>query len=769
MLRWQWPKIRNPVPPSNPPVASEQNQPVTSCHSTDQEATTGVANSQSANPSTEPPAANSDDAESGESSSADKNKEETRADLPVGTSGNSALSSSITDEEHPDATDNISDVDNSPAQGSTGVLAKTTSGGQSLGASVPKKNIDSKENERGERKPGRNSPHKIGSRRTRTTTTTGRRSRRPPAARPELICRRPPGSWQWEVTLSVDDECGVTAVYRDGEPLEMMNRECRLSSLTGRLTIAFEDGENDKFTLFDGKPLIFKLQNDWTGEGRKTRSVTKGYFIVIAPCEWERTGRAPVEPEGCSDNEFRAHYFYRNGAAPTENSDGFRQCEVPTNRSGFEFIGTCVFDDSEFGDLFVGAVPTLKLSSNIAWARVGEERVNGWKGNNFRPGEGCLSDVLNGRQGRFFIRVYDSQVKLLDSGEFRYFRDLKEIRVNGERYTEYTLLVPPATGHLPTKVRFVGIDGTAIQPILPFKLTHSKEQGDDFLVEPTPSRDRIECVLESNTGRVDTVLNLPRIWWRIERYKSKASEWHDTPLIVSRREFRECAHLNATMQLRYPRRITSVRAGFDDELDRVYQRKNRENACVIPLADFVDYSQIDQPLSQDASFNVEFGGVKLTLIQVSCDPVPAITSFTREPAAIAVGEQATLRWATQNAEAGDVTMAPEIGPVALNGSLDVAPSETTTYTLRLMDFGKALVTKTVTVSVRSSHLNDEKPIAWVIRAGGSWKHGKGFSYREILAAGLTVAGSTQWSLPYDKRRRSMHQVNIESIRRWTDA
>ena len=695
--------------------------------------------------------------------------EKTPADLPEDTSGKSAPPSTQPDEDDPDAPHDNTDVDNTSPQGSVYAPPKPPQGGESPGGSVPDKIFDFKEDEREKRKPGRKNPREIGSRRTRTTPRPRSRPRRPPTSRPELVCRRLPGSWQWEVTLSADDECRITAVHRDGEPLEMVNRECRLSSLTGRLTIAFEDGENDEFALFDGKPLIFKLRNNWTGEGRKTGGITKGYFVVIGPNEWERTGHVPVEPEGCADKGFTAHYFYRNGTEPTENIGGFRECEVAATSSGFELIGECVFDDSEYGDLFVGAVPNLKSSPNIAWVRVGEEQKNGWRGENFRPDEGDLSEVLNGRQGRFFIRVYDSEVKLLDSGEFRYLRDLKEIRVNGERYTENTFLVPPSTGHPPTKVGFIGIGSITTQSILPCEVTCSNAQGDDLVVEPHPSRDRISCALESDTGCVDIVLNLPRIWWRMDRHGSESGEWHDTQLAVTRQEFREHAHANATMRLRFPQRIKSVRAGFDDELDRVYHRKNGENDSVIPLADFVDYSQIDRRLNEDASFNVECGGVKLALIQVSADPMPTIISFTREPATVAAGEQVTLRWATRNAESGGVAISPEIGPVALSGSLGVAPSKTTTYMLRLTASSKDDVTKTVTVTVRPSHQSGEKPIACVRRAAGRWRHGKGFSDGEIRAAGLTVAGATQRSLPFDKRRRSTHRANIERIKRSIDA
>ena len=81
---------------------------------------------------------------------------------------------------------------------------------------------------------------------------------------------------------------------------------------------------------------------------------------------------------------------------------------------------------------------------------------------------------MDDRQGRFFVRVYDD-ARLLDSGEFRYLRNLKEIRVNGEPYTEHTILVPASTGHPPTKVRFIGFDGATVRPILP--LDRSTKRG----------------------------------------------------------------------------------------------------------------------------------------------------------------------------------------------------------------------------------------------------------------------------------------------------
>ena len=479
-----------------------------------------------------------------------------------------------------------------------------------------------------------------------------------------------------------------------------MNGECRLPSLTDRLAIVFEDGEKGELLLFDDKPLIFKLRNNWTGEGHKTSGITKGYFVVIAPNEWERTGHVPVEPEGCADTGFTAHYFFRDGKEAAEDIGGFRECDVSSFSSGFELTGKRIFDDSEDGDLFAGDVPILNSSQEIVWARVGAEEENGWKGENFEPDKRTLAEILNGRQGRFFVRVYDDQIKLLDSGEFRYLRDLKQIRVNGKPYTEHTILLPSSTGHPPTKVRFIGVDGGALRPILPPELTHAEARGSDLVVESHPDADYISCTLESDTGRVAIVVNLPRVWWRMEIGGGESGDWRNTPLVMTRQEFRERARADATMRLRLPRRIKSIRVGFDDELELEYHRK-REEDISIPLAGFDDYTQIDRRLNEDASFNVGCGGAVLTLIRVSADPVPEIVSFTCEPDMVATGEQAVLRWATRNAEADGVVIDLFGRRVEPNGSLRIRPAETTPFTLRLRAPGMEDVTQDVTVTVET--------------------------------------------------------------------
>jgi hypothetical protein len=77
-------------------------------------------------------------------------------------------------------------------------------------------------------------------------------------------------------------------------------------------------------------------------------------------------------------------------------------------------------------------------------------------------------------------------------------------------------------------------------------------------------------------------------------------------------------------------------------------------------------------------------------------PTPPTASFTANPASIQTGQTTTLSWSTTNASS--ITLNNGIGTVALNGSVNVSPTNTTSYTLTATGSG-GTVTKTTTVSV----------------------------------------------------------------------
>ena len=610
-------------------------------------------------------------------------------------------------------------------------------------------------------------PRRISGRRGRQPDNPGPERRQSPSSHPELVCRRVPASATWEVILSADEECQLVAVHLEGEPLDFTRRQCRIPSLKGRLIVSCQDGQEHVIPLFEGDPLIFKLSKHWAGEGRRIARITSGHFILVAPHTWHRAVRAPVEPDGCADPAFRAHYFHRDATASDRGVDGFREWSASAVATGIELTGRRVFDDSDDGMLFVGDPPRLKSSLDIEWARVGEEIEHGW-GQNFLPHEQSLQEVLDGRDGRFFLRVFDSEVRLLDSGAFRYLRDLRRIDVNGTEYAEDTVLVPTKTGYPRMEVCFVGADGATHSPILAVSALQVAAPSGVIEVPAHPDADRISCTLGSGASSLNIVLDLPRIWWRLEDARPDPGEWHDTPLVMTREEFRKRAHSNAAMSL-LSKRFGSVRAGFDHEPDQPYRRTMDEDRIAIPLANFVDYAQIDQRLNDDACFNVELAGEIVPLIVISADPIPQIVSFTAVPARIFAGQQAILEWTTRNADDALVVIESDVGVVESNGTCTLRPTETTRYTLTLADSGADDISSTVTVTVDSPFGSGGQLAARVMSPVGGWRSGKGFSTGELQGAGLTVTEAADRSIPIDRRRRTSHRANVEAIRSMLDA
>ena len=219
-------------------------------------------------------------------------------------------------------------------------------------------------------------------------------------SRSELICRKI--DRQWEIILSTQKMPEATEVQHDGKPLHSDDGEYRISCFQGNISIE-ANGKREIFHLFDGSnPLIFKLKKNWPGDGRQIKHLTQGCFIVFALKGWEPTGQANITPESCRDTTFFAHYFNKDKGTGSEIGSVNKYGGLPVHGAGFELCGKHLFDDSEEGELFATYPPQIKLAPGTVWARVGEELRNGW-GENFKPADRLLGDVLGGRQGRFIF------------------------------------------------------------------------------------------------------------------------------------------------------------------------------------------------------------------------------------------------------------------------------------------------------------------------------------------------------------------------------
>ena len=196
--------------------------------------------------------------------------------------------------------------------------------------------------------------------------------------KPELVCRK--NGWYWEILLVVPEEQLPAEVQQNGVSLSGSNREYLLNDFSEDLTVMYEDRVERMQLYNDNSPLIFKLRTRWTGDGRKVRGISRGYFIIFASNEWERQGNPPVAPETCSDGRFSAHYFYSDDNSTTDDFEGHG---LSLNQESFTLQGSSIYDDSEQGVLFISDSPDLEIAESetesISWIRIGTEGGGKWE------------------------------------------------------------------------------------------------------------------------------------------------------------------------------------------------------------------------------------------------------------------------------------------------------------------------------------------------------------------------------------------------------
>lgn len=314
----------------------------------------------------------------------------------------------------------------------------------------------------------------------------------------------------------------------------------------------------------------------------------------------------------------------------------------------------------------------------------------------------------------------------------------------------------------------MGAGGATRTSVLPFQAQQSVAPSGAIMVPPHPDADRVSCGLGSDAPDVGILLDLPRLWWRLADGRCEPGDWRDTPLKMTREEFRDRANAGATLSV-LSKRQTTLRAGFGGRLDQPYSRTIDDDRVSMPLAHFVDHAQIDRRLNADARFNVEWAGKTVTLIAIAADPMPEIVSFAAEPETVPGGEEAVLQWTTRNADDARVFVEPDIGEVEHDGSRAVRPAGTTLYTLSLSIAGVDGIARTVSVAVESTPGPGEQRGPRVISPQCGWRSDKGFSSGELEAAGLTLTEATERSIPIDRRRRTLHPANADAIRNMLDA
>ena len=606
----------------------------------------------------------------------------------------------------------------------------------------------------------------------------GRRTERSPSmpnrkhgisrpAKPELCCRRNAAKSNWQI-LVVRDR-GLSSVMQDGVELPIDKGESTVKNYDGSLTVSCDDLESKTIGILDDANVaVFKMPNRWEGYGRKVERITRGFYIVIAPTDYSQLGLLRHESEICEDERFAAYYFYIDPKSEDLDSLGFAECPFSLGSLRFNLEGESLVDQSEMGDLYVSAPPTLNVDTSIEWARVGEEKENGWRGQNFNPHSQTLEKVLNGRQGRFYLRVYDGS-SLVDSCEFRYLEALREIQIDGVPVEADQLIVPGPDGHNETKLAFVLRSNANLH--LEFTRDHGVGEitGNTVVVAPVASADQIDCVVSDDDGEIGVTIKLPRVWWCLTPQTESAETWLSVPLSVSRTFLREQAFADTCVLIRVPKFVRRIKTGVNGEIDRSYRRESGVGEFRIPLLDFIDYEEIAESQFDEVMINVAILDTVVTVLKIEAEPRPSINRFRPDLFRVESGESTTLRWSTDNAIDNHIEIKPDIGPVGSEGSIDIAPGVSTTYTIELQLPNDEDITATTTVDVYPRRRSDT-PIALVKRRRIGWRRGRGFSVLELESAGLsTDTRIRNQRIPLDPKRRTVHARNVNTLKEFFNA
>ncbi len=465
----------------------------------------------------------------------------------------------------------------------------------------------------------RKTPKKIpGKRNERDTQKPPKRERSPPEEKPELICRETRDRSKWEIFLTAPQGKSFVVSQNKVELLAGDNDEYLLTNFKEK--IHWTDNKNDEeIELFsDNQPLIFKLHKNWNNNGRHVPRISNGYYLVFTPRDWHRINEAPVSTSACTDRDFLVHYFYSDGTGTT---DGFKECISFIKRERFSLNGTTVADDANMGELYVGDIPKLGDSENwegISWIQIGKEDGDTWA-KNFNPSELNLADALQSREGWFFIRIYDENVKLIHSMDFRYLADLEKILVNGEPHHSDNIFTPDDNGYVGAVIQFAGEVRVESE-----NKDIAVNKDNTAIIDSLPNLDKTQWTLIGRNGQVTISLHLPRIWWQLVNSNTISDEWNDTPFEMSQGAFIDNRESVMIVRLPSAKREMWVSFGKFHQYDggRKYDKDRKTSEARFDLREFCNHQQITEISSEESNLSIQCGSVDFPIVRILANKPP---------------------------------------------------------------------------------------------------------------------------------------------------
>ncbi len=510
-----------------------------------------------------------------------------------------------------------------------------------------------------EEKQKRLSPHERGGRPRGSTKQVGMGKgdeTKPRSLMPEIICWEEGRSWI--VGIEVPEELESTSVVQDGELLERDNTDesrYRLRRAESTVKVAWTGGEKDIPLIEDGRNcLLFKMRKNWKGLGRLVRYPTTGYYLDIVPQEWKRDDEvsrsASVNPESVQLDGYKAHFFYLEQSSNTligfitANGERIR---LEPRRSRFQLAGSEIGDASEeMGPLFGEQPPCIRTLDekgchDAGMIVIGEEGSgrNRWR-SHFVPQAGAVEqklpeEIVTRRGGWYFVRIYDKVDNLLESMDFRFIAGLKDI------YIKRHNCLPGPKGYDNVTVQFLHQTGCKVELMNEDKqhaLKISRESDKIIVtVPPKPYCDKTCWVLRDGDAAIEVTLLVKRIWWALGVTGEAPTDWTDKPIALSRKEFMATSNKALWVRLPCTRFVKNIYVGFDSAKRRPYQVEVEKKEIAIPLREFCDTEEIQNPKleclfqlfidSQDKTYSAQLLQIRISFRCKNCE---LITSSEQE-------------------------------------------------------------------------------------------------------------------------------------------
>jgi len=437
--------------------------------------------------------------------------------------------------------------------------------------------------------------------------------------KPEIICWKEGQTWIIGVECPEGLDC--QGVYQEGTPLECNNMDGNryaLKQIGTGVEITWREGNESIPLLKFGKDyLIFKMRNRWKDPGRLVRYSTTGYYLIIAPKDWERdieiSGSTTIITESTQFPEFRVNFFYLEKTGINTigliTSEG-KRVRVDSKSPRFKLVGNEICDASEDkGPLFgqypprIQAVDVTRGWTDVGLIIVGEEGGgrNRWR-DSFVPNPNMMEqtafdELINGRSGWYFLRVYDKNDDLIESMDFRFLRNLRDIKIE---YCSSGL--PKPTGHENAIVKFlhhpdcmVTLKDEDKQHLLHIHLENDQTSVN---VPRDPHCDNTNWILNDRGVEIEVSIVVERIWWSLGPLEAVPRTWDDRPIPLSRKDFNAITDNALWVRFPRPRFVEKIGVGFDREKSRFYRVEVEKQEVPIPLRDFCDCEEIQSPIEK---------------------------------------------------------------------------------------------------------------------------------------------------------------------------